>query len=216
MTNFACRQKFGRLFSMRKSIFNPENQQQDTASKIVAGLERISEAFKALLWEKAKVLGLSPIQIRILLFVAYHKDALCNVSHLAKEFNITKPTVSDAVRILANKELIVKDFSSSDSRSYTILLSEKGNDIVAQTENFADPLKKQFDGMPSKDLELLFQNISKVIYGLHRNNILSVQRTCYGCAFYDKRTSGDYCKLLETSLMPKDIRLDCPEFELKS
>ena len=204
------------FFSMYQSIFNPERQQQDTASKIVAGLERISEAFKALLWEKAKVLGLSPIQIRILLFVAYHKDALCNVSHLAKEFNITKPTVSDAVRILDKKELIVKDFSSSDSRSYTILLSEKGKDIVAQTEHFADPLKKQFDVMSSKDLELLFANISKVIYGLHRNDILSVQRTCYGCHFYDKRKGKDYCNLLETSLAPKDIRLDCPEFELKS
>ncbi len=215
MTNFACRLNFGRLFYMHNSIFNPESQQQDTASKIVAGLERISEAFKTLLWEKATMLGLSPIQIRILLFVAYHKDALCNVSHLAKEFNITKPTVSDAVRILDKKELIVKDFSSSDSRSYTILLSTKGKDIVAQTENFADPLKKQFDGMPSKDFDILFANISKVIYGLHRNDILSVQRTCYGCAFYDKRKGGDYCKLLETSLMPKDIRLDCPEFEVK-
>ena len=200
---------------MSKSLFNPEEQAQDTASKVVAGLDRISEAFKALLWQKAKALGLSPIQIRILLFVAYHKEGLCNVSHLAKEFNITKPTVSDAVRILANKDLIIKDFSSSDSRSYTILLSTMGKDIVAQTEHFADPLKKQFDGMPSKELDALFANISKVIYGLHRNEILSVQRTCYGCTFYDKRKGKDYCKLLETSLALSDIRLDCPEFELK-
>ncbi len=200
---------------MNQSIFNPEQQQQDTASKVVAGLERISEAFKALLWEKAKALGLSPIQIRILLFVAYHKAALCNVSHLAKEFNITKPTVSDAVRILDKKDLIIKDFSSSDSRSYTILLSTKGKDIVAQTEHFAAPLKKQFDGMPSKDLDALFSNITKVIFGLHRTGILSVQRTCYGCRFYDQQQGNDYCKLLETSLAKKDIRLDCPEFEPK-
>ncbi len=200
---------------MHNSLFNPEKQQQDTTSKVVAGLERISEAFKALLWEKAKTLGLSPIQIRILLFVAYHKEVLCNVSHLANEFNITKPTVSDAVRILDKKELIIKDFSSSDSRSYTILLSTKGKDMVVQTENFADPLKRQFEGMPSKELNTLFGHISKVIFGLHRTGILSVQRTCYGCVFYDKQQGKDYCNLLDTSLAAKDIRLDCPEFELK-
>ena len=105
---------------MEKSIFNPEQQQHDISSKIVVGLERISEVFKVLLWEKAKKVGLSPIQIQLLLFIAFHKQELCNVSHLAKEFNITKPTVSDAIKILAQKEMILKDFSSTDSRSYTI------------------------------------------------------------------------------------------------
>lgn len=52
---------------MSKSIFDPKNQIKDVSSKIVAGLERISEAFKVLLWEKAKALGLSPIQIQILI-----------------------------------------------------------------------------------------------------------------------------------------------------
>ncbi|HCM74831.1 MAG TPA: MarR family transcriptional regulator, partial [Cytophagales bacterium] len=34
---------------MSKSIFNPKHQQIDISTKIVAGLERISEAFKVLL-----------------------------------------------------------------------------------------------------------------------------------------------------------------------
>ena len=86
---------------MDKSVFNPDFQQKDISSKLVAGLERISEVFKVLLWEKAKQVSLSPIQIQILIFIAYHKQELCNVSHLAREFNITKPTVSDAIKILS-------------------------------------------------------------------------------------------------------------------
>ncbi len=109
---------------MKESAFNPTHQEKDVSSKVVAGLERISEVFKILLWEKAKLVGLSPIQIQILLFIAYHKRNLCNVSHLAKEFNVTKPTVSDAVKVLNKKGFIIKDFSSSDSRSYSILLSD--------------------------------------------------------------------------------------------
>ncbi len=49
-------------------------------SKILNGLERISEAYKSLLWEQAKVYGISPIQIQILLFITDHDMALCTAA----------------------------------------------------------------------------------------------------------------------------------------
>lgn len=75
------------------------------------------------------------------------------------------------------KELIVKDFSSSDSRSYSISLSNLGNDIVSQTYDFSNPLKKQVDSLSKSELESLFGTLSQLIYKLNRNGILSVQRT---------------------------------------
>ncbi|MCK0144727.1 MarR family transcriptional regulator [Arenibacter sp. F26102] len=198
---------------MDKSIFNPDHQEMDVSSKIVAGLERISEAFKVLLWDKAKLLGLSPIQIQILIFIAYHKTEFCNVSHLAKEFNITKPTISDAIKVLDKKALITKNYSSNDSRSYSIGLSTTGNKMVEETSNFANPLKAQLTNINQTDLEGLFGTISKLIYQLNRSGILTVQRTCYGCKFYSRNNEQDYCNLLNKELLNTDIRLDCPEFE---
>ena len=200
---------------MDKSVFNPNQQQQDTSSKIAVGLERISEVFKILLWEKAKLVGLSPIQIQILIFIAYHKSELCNVSHLAKEFNITKPTISDAVKILDQKKMILKDYSSSDSRSYTIQLSTLGEKIVSQTSNLADPLKKQINHLNPDDLDTVFRTLSELIYKLNQTGILTVQRTCFGCKFHQKNDTSHYCNLLKKELRDKDIRLDCPEFEEK-
>jgi len=200
---------------MNESTFNPSHQEKDISSKIVVGLERISEVFKLLLWEKAKLVGLSPIQIQILIFIAFHKQELCNVSHLAKEFNVTKPTVSDAIKVLDKKGLIIKDFSSSDSRSYSITLSELGTNIVSQTYDFSSPLKKQFDGFSQSELESLFGTLSQLIHKLNHKGILSVQRTCYGCKFYEKNQAGDYCNLLQKELMTEEIRLDCPEYEEK-
>jgi len=200
---------------MDKSIFNPSGQENNISSKIIVGLERISEVFKILLWEKAKLVGLSPIQIQILIFITYHKQELCNVSHLAKEFNITKPTISDAVRILDKKGMITKDFSSTDSRSYSIQLSHSGSKIVAETENFADPLKSQLRGIQQANLENLFGTLSKLIYQLNANGILTVQRTCYGCKFYDQTENKDFCNLLDKELLNSEIRLDCSEYEEK-
>jgi DNA-binding MarR family transcriptional regulator len=198
-----------------KSIFNPEQQQQDISSKIVAGLERISEVFKTLLWDKAKVVGLSPIQIQLLIFIAFHKPELCNVSHLAKEFNITKPTVSDAIKILDKKGMILKDFSSLDNRSYNIHLSPLGKEILSETNDFANPLKNEIDGIGQSELEDIFKTLGELIYKLNRSGILTVQRTCYGCKFHEKYNTAHYCKLLEKELLNRDIRLDCPEFEVK-
>ncbi|GGW23550.1 MarR family winged helix-turn-helix transcriptional regulator [Arenibacter certesii] len=199
-----------------QSVFNPAHQNSDISSKIVAGLSRISEAFKVLLWEKAKLLGLSPIQIQILIFIAYHKPELSNVSHLAKEFNLTKPTISDAIKALHQKGMVTKEFSPTDHRSYTIGLTEAGRNLIHETDDFANPLKKGLQDIDEVSLEELFATLSTVIYQLNRTGILTVQRTCYGCKFYSKNKETDYCNLLKTELLNTDIRLDCPEFEDKN
>ena len=201
---------------MEKNIFNTEFQEQSVANKAVVGLERISEAFRVLLWDHAKKNGLSPIQIQILIFLAYHKKEFCTVSYLAMEFNLTKATISDAVRVLDKKGYIIKDYSSEDSRSYSILLSEEGKKMVKTTETFANPIGEELDGIKKSELESFFKTLSTLIYKLNSKGILTIQRTCYACKFYDKSGPKDYCKLMERELLSADIRLDCPEFEEKS
>lgn len=201
---------------MNKSDFDPIQQQADLSSKVVAGLERVSEVFKILLWEKAKVVGLSPIQIQILLFIAYHKHELANVSHLAQEFNVTKPTISDAIKVLEKKKLVVKDHSLTDGRSYTLLLSAFGAKVVAETAGFTSPLKEQIDKIGPADLESIYKSLSQLIHQLNESGILSVQRICFSCRFYEKKNGSGYCNLLDASLTPKDIRIDCQEFEGKA
>lgn len=200
----------------KEHAFDPDAQQEFLSSKIVASLERISQAFKLLLWDKAKQFGLSPIQIQILIFVANHKNQWNNVSYLANEFNVTKPTVSDAVRVLHKKNLILKDHSSSDNRSYSIVLSEAGKAIVADTEDFSSPLISLMETFPKEEQQGFYRVLAKLIHGLHRNQILTVQRSCLSCKFYGNHAGGHYCNLLETLLEEQDIRLDCSEFEKKT
>ncbi len=200
---------------MKKSAFNPEQQEKDVSSKIVAGLERISEVFRILLWDKAKVVGLSPIQIQLLIFIAFHEQELCNVSQLAKEFNLTKPTISDAIRVLDNKGLIIKEIAASDSRRFSIKLSAEGKAIVRQTYDFANPLQKQVESLSSNERKSLFGTLSELIYKLNQSGILDVQRICYSCNYYEKKKGKDYCRLLDMQLLSNDIRIDCPEYEDK-
>ena len=197
---------------MKKSVFDPELQQLDLSSKMVSGLERVSQAFKVLLWDKAKELGLSPIQIQLLIFCAHHKSGLRNVSTLAREFNVTKPTISDAVKALYSKKLIQKEYSDTDNRSYTIVLSEAGKVIVRNTENFADPILESLLNISENEKTTFFQVLSRLLFQLSRKGVLSVQRTCYSCRFYQKGEEDHYCNLLQKALTTNEIRIDCEDY----
>ena len=197
---------------MKESLFDPSNQNADLSAKIVAGLERISEAFKVLLWDQSKNTGLSPIQIQMMIFMAFHGEEFNSVSQLSEEFNLTKATISDAVRVLEKKELIKKIPSPTDGRAYNISLTAKGKEVVQKTMHFADPVKKIIDAMDFVQKEETYQTISQLIYQLHRKGVISVQRTCMACRFYEKKRRYGYCNFLNMELRERDIRIDCPEF----
>src|SRR3546814_20253589 len=99
------------------SVFDLNEQNSNLDSRIIAGLERLSHVFRTLLWQKAGEERLSPIQLRLLVFIRYHAPDMNNVSYLAREFNVTKPTISDAIKVLGIKGLDRKSFVEGKSVS---------------------------------------------------------------------------------------------------
>jgi DNA-binding MarR family transcriptional regulator len=198
---------------MKKSIFDPAAQIGRLDFKIVAALERLSEAFRVLLWNEAKEHNLSPIQIQILLFVRYHPDARCKVSHLATEFNMTKATISDAVRALEQKGFIGKEPEPDDTRSYVILLTPKGEEMVRRTEGFGMPLVGSLAQLSDHQKLVLLESLLEMIYRLQKAGIVSLQRMCFSCRFFENSPGGYYCRMLGKPLAKQDLRVDCPEFE---
>lgn len=196
------------------SVFNLSNQNSSLENKIVAGLERLSQVFRILLWGKAKEYSLSPIQIQLLIFIQYHSADKTTVSYLAQEFNFTKPTISDAIKVLEQKNLIKKNTANKDTRSYTIQLTASGKKIVSETDNFANPITEIITKSNEADKLILWENISNLISLLNRQEIISVQRTCFNCGHYTVKNKNAFCTLLNQKLLTKDIRIDCEEFDL--
>lgn len=195
------------------SVFNLSNQNSNLDSKIVAGLERLSQVFRILLWEKAKEHSLSPIQIQLMIFIQHHLQDKSTISYLAQEFNFTKPTISDAIKVLEQKQFIKKITDSTDTRSYTIQLTVKGKKIVSDTENFANPLTDIITKSTSADKLVLWENITNLITQLNKLQVISIQRTCFNCKHYSIKFKTAFCNLLDQKLQTQDIRIDCEEFE---
>ena len=155
--------------------------------------------------------AVSPIQIQILIFLNYHSEHLATVSYLAKEFSLTKPTISDAIKILELKKLIKKTSSKEDTRSYVIQLTTSGKKTVLQSEIYTVPFDKIVEKTDKADKELLWKTISELIYRLNSIGLISVQRMCFNCRHYKAKGQNHFCSLLQTQLKNADIRMDCPE-----
>jgi DNA-binding MarR family transcriptional regulator len=114
------------------SLFNPKQQIERNESKTVAALERLSEAFRVLLWRTGKEHTISPIAVQIITFMRYHQAEHCTVGIIAQEFNMTKQTVSDAVITLENKGYIEKVANATDARIITLRLTKEGKRLAGQ------------------------------------------------------------------------------------
>jgi len=198
---------------MNESVFDPQAQIGNPDLKIIASLERLGEGFRVLLWEKAKILGISPIQIQILIFIQFHSDEKCKVSYLAQEFCLTKPTISEAVKSLEQKGLIARQTEITDTRSHTIHLTEEGKSVVAQTAGFANPMLGSIAEIPSAEKGILLEQLLGVVGQLQQVGIISMQRMCFSCRFYQKNGDSHFCQFLNKSLRNRELRLDCGEFE---
>lgn len=192
-------------------VFNLENQNNYIDNKIVAGLERLSQAFRVLLWEQARVQQLSPIQIQLLIFIRYHGSDRNNVSYLAKEFGVTKPTVSDAIKVLEQKALISKITDKEDNRRYHMKLTNAGKKVVRDTELYTAPISDWLSQVATNEKNMLWHSIKNMIGWLNTSGIITVQRMCYNCGHHTMKNGDHFCNLLNQILESGDIRIDCPE-----
>lgn len=199
---------------MEHSVFGLDEQNANLSSKIVVSLEKISEVFRILLWQQAKTFRLSPIQIQILIFIQTHNSKLNKVSYLAKEFNLTKATISDAVKVLEQKGLIEKLRNDPDSRSFSIELTVKGIEVSRKVALFSNSLKTAVEDFSSEKKADLWGSLFSILTDFQNKGILSLERMCLNCKFHrTDKVTGHYCEFLKKHLEQEDLRIDCPEHE---
>lgn len=199
---------------MKKSVFDLDFQNTSIESKIIATLERISQAFRVLLWQESTEYSLSPIQVQVLIFLLHHSEEKRKVSYLADEFNMTKATISDTIKALEQKKLIKKTSDPQDTRSFVINLTAKGENIAKKTSLFAQQLLTPVEKLHEDDKQNLLLSLIEIIRHLNEAGIITIQRMCFTCSYYQPSEDGKkhYCKLLNQHLKTTELRVDCPDY----
>ncbi|WP_271765298.1 MarR family winged helix-turn-helix transcriptional regulator [Aquimarina algiphila] len=181
--------------------------------KITQALERISKTFRVLLWQESKKYGISPIQIQILIFCLTHEQEMLKVSFFAKEFDLTKATISDSVKVLLEKKMLIKIPDTYDSRSYMVELTKEGKEIANKVSGYTNALDHAIGKLTDTTKGIFLNGLLKIIENLNRNSIISIQRMCLTCYHYSKNGNEHYCSFLEKSLNNHELQIDCPDHQ---
>jgi DNA-binding MarR family transcriptional regulator len=197
------------------SVFDLPAQHRHVDNKIVAGLERLSQALRVLLWKKTKAHALSPIQIQFLVYLRYHPNEFCRVSRLARDFGLTQATVSDAVSALEAKGLLARSPSNEDGRVAVLQLTRPGERLAAGLSQWADVVADQLRAFPFEEKVRVMQLLMHLIARLQRVGIIAVARMCLSCRFFRRDAhpgagAPHHCQLLDITLADASLRVDCP------
>ena len=171
-------------------------------------LERFGEVSRALRWQESLGSGLSPLQLRILGFVADHVGQPVGVARLADELQVTRPTVSDSVKLLVDRGLLLRRADPLDGRSHALRLTATGRRHLPAGEPFAPALAT----LPLEERETLLLALMRLLEALLASGEVQVQRMCWTCSQYrGDRDRRHHCLLLERDLGIAELRTDCAE-----
>ena len=199
-------------------VFDLSAQHDDVDAKVVAALERLSQVFRARLREQAREHGLSSTQAQFLIYLLYHDVELRRISQLAREFDLTQATVSDAVGSLETKGLVQREKWPEDQRIVTLRLTPHGEKLATILSRWADPIREHLRPFSPDDREAVMPFLIGLIGSLQRSGLITVARMCVTCRFFRQdihpgEPSPHHCGLLDVPLGRADLRADCPEYE---
>jgi DNA-binding MarR family transcriptional regulator len=198
------------------SVFDLFAQHDDVDAKIVAALERLSQVFRVRLRDEAWERDLSPTQAQFLIYLLHHNVELRRVSRLAREFDLTRATVSDAVASLETKGLVQREQWPEDRRVVTLQLTPDGEKLATTLSEWADPVREHLGRFSPQEREAVMRFLIELIGSLQRSGLITVARMCVTCRFFRQdlhpgEASPHHCGLLDVPLGGADLRVDCPE-----
>jgi DNA-binding MarR family transcriptional regulator len=186
------------------------------AKKILSAMEKLIQIQRILLWDVAKIEGLSPIQIQFIIYLGRYRENLCTVSVLAREFDLTKATVSDAINTLVSKGMASKNRGGFDRRSYIIRLTAKGRSALKRIENWQDRLLERINSFSDEEKDSALMFFMKLIKLFYDDGIISMARMCITCENYTRISEDDtgdhYCRLTGETLARGDLSLGCENY----
>lgn len=194
-------------------VLDPHTHEGDTAAKIVFSLERLSHIFRIHWWEQNKNFQLSPLQMQILTILRFQPQ-LNSVSAIARYLELTDATVSDAVRVLAQKQHVEKQPDSEDGRRHTLTLTPDGIAVAEELALFANRIRDFASVLPNQGD--LLESLLLLMQSLQQSGFIPMQQMCTTCRHFrhsDDAPSSYYCQLLAMPLAAHDLRIHCPEHE---
>ncbi|HXV92467.1 MAG TPA: MarR family winged helix-turn-helix transcriptional regulator [Pseudonocardia sp.] len=197
---------------------DPAGGPADLDRRLADAVERLGHGLRALAQRTARAEGLTPLQQQAVLALAVQPEHRREVGALAAEFDVTPPTMSDAVAALSRKGLVRRTVGR-DARRRALTLTAEGQELADRIAGWDRPLTDALALTRAADKGAALDVLLGVIGELTRTGTISVARTCTTCRFFARDAHDDpaaphHCRLLDLPLPRSELRTDCPEHRL--
>lgn len=175
-------------------------------------LERLSSLTRVWFRQHPLLADLQPIQLSALLYLArcnrYSNTPLAVTEYLG----LTKGTVSQSLKALEAKGLIVKTQDVTDKRSVHLSLTEPARALLGAVmpPAFLASASARM-GADAQDLERLLGDLLRTI---QRSENVPGFGLCKTCRFHRKTATGGFCELTQEPLAVAERELICREHQL--
>lgn len=179
--------------------------------KIFSALERIHTASRGALQQAVTGHGVSALQAQIL--HALHRQEGVGASWLATQLHVSKPTISDVLASLLEKNLVRKTPHKADARSRLFTLTARGHRTAAHIADYARPFLGTVGTLNNAQKQALWEALLHLLRTMESQGLIPHQRMCLTCGHFAKDLNGAkyYCTLMNVPLSAEALRIDCKE-----
>ena len=182
-------------------------------ARVATGLHKLGLAMKQQAWQQASEEGLSATQGQILAALVTH-GALTG-SELSERLGVTLPTISESVRVLVDKKLVVRSPDPRHPRASLLTPTARGAALGGRARSWPEFLAGAVDELAPAEQAAFFSGIVKMIRALQEQGLVPVSGMCVTCTHFRPRVHAGaaphHCALVDAPLADDQLRLDCPE-----
>ena len=175
-------------------------------------LERLSSLTRVWFREHPMLADLQPIQLSALIYLGrcnrYSDTPLAVTEYLG----LTKGTVSQSLKALESKGLLIKQPDAQDKRSVHLKLTEPAQallDAVTPPDFLLAAAQRM--GADAQVLEALLLDLLR---NIQRGEDVPGFGLCHTCRFHQAVAGGAFCGLTQEPLESREVELICREHQL--
>jgi len=173
-------------------------------------IERISNLLRS---EERKIfaaLGLQPVHIQVLEYLAVCNRFSDTPASVAEYLGLTKGTISQSIQVLARKGYLTKNPDSKDGRVVHLALSAAGAKLLHDTKPL-DVFKMAEQALVQQQFSDIDTALGAILAELQKANNAKSFGVCHSCINFIAHEDAYLCNLTQLPLSATDSQQLCRE-----
>lgn len=174
-------------------------------------IERLANLLRQETRFEGQSLGLQPIQQEALYYLSTCNKYSDTTLAVTEFLGLTKGTVSQSLKILEKKVLIIREKDRNDKRITHLKVTEKGKLFLSKTcppKKFTESVNELTNEQQNETATLL----SEILKNYQKSTGRTAFGVCTNCKFNQRTSEGFLCGLTKETLTTEDTTLICREF----